>query len=124
MARTLLAVQNVPQFNGLTPIVWTAVDSVNGMMFPNDGQTIVLVRNNDAASKTATMRSIADEHGRTGDIALIVPAASGGVPGEAIFNPENQALFNQVGADAGNVYLDFSAATATTVAVLRINKGV
>jgi hypothetical protein len=72
------------------------------------------------ATKTVTIVSVPDENGRTGDIILTVPAASGSFPGIAITDQLPTALFTQQSTDAGNVYVTFSAATNVKVAAVRI----
>lgn len=117
MARTSIAIQEVASQSNIAAVTLGAVDSVNGMMFPNDGQTILLVQNADAAPKTVTVASVADEAGRTGD--QVITVAAGKI---AIVGPLRQAWWNQRSSDAGNVYVDFSAATSTTVAALRLKQ--
>lgn len=118
--RTLVTVQAPAQFGGIQNATLTAADSANGMMFPNDGRTVFVILNNDAAAKTVTIVSVPDENGRSGDIVLIVPAAAGGFPGVAITDTLPPALFSQQNADAGNVYVNFSASTSVKIAAIRI----
>lgn len=116
MARTSIAVEEVA-FQGYdSDVTFTAVDAVNGMMFPNDGRTVLLVRNADAAAKTVTVVSVADDAGRTGDHSIVIAAGK-----TAIVNPLRPGWWSQRGgADGGQVYVDFSAATSTTVACVRL----
>jgi hypothetical protein len=117
---TAITVQAPAQFGGIQNVTLTAADSANGMMFLNDGKTVLVVINNDVAAKTVTVVSVPDENGRTGDIVLVVPAAAGGFPGIAITDQLPTALFTQQSTDAGNVYVSFSAATNLKVAAVRI----
>jgi hypothetical protein len=117
---TAITVQAPAQFGGIQNVTLTAADSANGMMFLNDGKTVLVVINNDVAAKTVTVVSVPDENGRTGDIVLVVPAAVGGFPGIAITDQLPTALFTQQSTDAGNVYVSFSAATNLKVAAVRI----
>jgi hypothetical protein len=119
-AHTAITVQAPAQFGGISSVTLTAADSVNGMMFPNDGKTVLIVINNDVSTKTVTIVSVPDENGRTGDIILTVPAASGSFPGIAITDQLPTALFTQQSTDPGNVYVTFSAATSVKVAAVRI----
>jgi hypothetical protein len=119
-AHTAITVQAPAQFGGISNVTLTAADSVNGMMFPNDGKTVLVVINNDVATKTVTIVSVPDENGRTGDIVLTVPAAAGGFPGIAITDQLPTALFTQQSTDPGNVYVTFSAATNLKVAAIRV----
>jgi hypothetical protein len=113
MPRTALTVQDLG-LNGQLNATMTAVDAANGMSFLNDGQTVLAVKNADASSKTVTVRSVADEWGRTGDVACIVSA--GGV---GILGPFTPAIFNQ---GDGTCNVDFSAATSTTIAASKFKK--
>ncbi len=116
MPRTAIAVQEIPANSYVGAITFTAVDAANGMMFPNDGRTILIVKNADTASKTVTVVSVADQWGRTGDHSITVAAG-----GEAIVPPLPPAVWSQQsGADANNVYVNFSAATSTTIGCLRL----
>lgn len=116
MARTAIAVQEI-QFLGSGAIAFTAADATNGMMFPNDGRTVLLIKNGGAGAITVTVTSVPDEYGRTGDLIISVAAGE-----ERIVGPLRPALFNQrSGADQGTVYVGFSAATSVTVAAPRLN---
>jgi len=116
MARTAIAVQEVP-FQGSAAVNFGAADSVNGMVFPNDGRTILLVKNAGAAPITVTVASVQDEYGRSGDIS----AASVDVGAERVVGPLRPALWNQKsGTDMGKVYVDVSDDTSVTVAALRL----
>jgi hypothetical protein len=119
-AHTAITVQAPAQFGGIQNVTLTAADSANGMMFLNDGKTVLVVVNNDVAAKTVTIVSVPDENGRTGDIVLVVPAAAGGFPGIAITDQLPTALFTQQSTDAGNVYVSFSASTNLKVAAIRV----
>ena len=116
MARTAIAVQEIA-YLGSGAINFSAADATNGMMFPNDGRTVLLVKNDGTSAITATVVSVADEYGRTGDIAPTVAA------GEIrIIGPLRSGLFNQKnGADQGKVYVNFSADTNVKVAAVRLN---
>lgn len=118
MARTSIPVEEVP-FQGYdSAVTFSGADAANGMMFPNDGRTVLLVRNSDAAAKTVTVVSVADEARRTGDHSISIAAGN-----TAVIGPLRPGWWNQrSGADGGNVYVDFSAATAVTVGCLRLNQ--
>lgn len=117
MPRTSIAVEEVPFQSADNDVTFNAVDAANGMMFPNDGRTILLVKNADAAAKTVTIRAVPDEAGRSVDLVVTVAAGK-----TALVPPLRPAWWNQrSGADMGQVYVDFSAATNTTVACNRLN---
>lgn len=111
MAKTLLAVQK-PGLTGLAP-VYGAVDGVNGNTFPNNGQTLAIVRNGSASSITVTFASVPDPYGRIGDAVVAVPAGT-----DMAVGPFNQALFNQASVNPGNVNVSFSSATTVTMALV------
>lgn len=117
MPRTSIAVEEIPWQGGDNDLTFSAVDAANGMMFPNDGKTVLLVRNADAAAKTVTVRAVPDPFGRSVDLALVIAAGK-----TAMVGPLAPVAWNQTsGADLGRVYVDFSAATSTTVACARLN---
>lgn len=116
MARTAIPVTQAPAQGGIANLTFTAADAVNGMMYDNDGLTVVVVKNTGAGACTVTARSVADEAGRTQDLALIVPITTG----IGFIAPLRRAWWNQRAADVGKVYLDFSTATGVSVAVLQL----
>lgn len=111
MPRTALAIQEIRRNNG-AQLTDNNADVTNGQIFDNDGNTILVVHNGDASSRTCTVKGVACSHGRTADVAVAVAAGA-----RAEIGPFDQALFNQSGADAGKVHVDWSAATPTTVKI-------
>ena len=115
MARTALAITDVPNQGGIANITFASADQPNGNMFDNDGNTVLLVKNPTGGNITLTVRAVADEAGRAVDLALVVPLTSG----QAVVGPLRGSWWNQRVTDAGKVYVDYSA-TGCTVAVLRL----
>jgi len=81
-------------------------DHANGMKFPNDGKTILIIANDggDLLSDTITVHSVSDPYGRTGD--LVAPISGNPVSDDVDFTvmgPFPPALWNQTD---GFVYLD------------------
>ncbi|ABF42168.1 hypothetical protein Acid345_3167 [Candidatus Koribacter versatilis Ellin345] len=114
MSRTAIAVQTIPD-NTAAAVTLSASDSSNNMIFPNDGRTEIIVKNANGSSVTVTAVSVPCEHGRTGDIALVI--ANGAI---ASFPKLSPALFNQQsGADIGQVYLNFSISSSITVGAVK-----
>ena len=111
MAKTLLSVQK-PGLTGAAP-TYGSVDATNGNTFPNNGQTLAIVRNGSASAITVTFTSVPDPYGRTGDAVVSVPAGT-----DMVVGPFNQALFNQTSVNPGNVNVSFSAGTTVTMALL------
>jgi hypothetical protein len=115
MSRTAIAVQTIPDNSGAA-VTFAAADSGNGMLFPNNGRTALKVKNASGSPITVTVHSVACSHGRTGDLA---PSVAAGAEWES---PKlDPTLFNQLGADLGSVYVDFSASTSVTVAAVSRN---
>lgn len=96
-------------------IVYSAVDAVNGNMFPNDGQVELRVKNGSGSPVTVTVVSVADAYGRTGDIVQVIAAGA-----EYAFGDLAPALFNQRTVDVGNVHVTFSVGTSITLAVVQL----
>lgn len=116
MPRTALPVTVVPFQVEIDNLTLTAADFTNGNKYENDGQTVLVIRNPTGAGITATIKSVKDEAGRVGDLAVLVPATTG----IGFVPPLRPAWWNQPsGVDAGTVQVDWSA-TGCTVAVLRI----
>lgn len=110
MARTNIPIDNLPLNGGAVTLTGVAADATNQHEFVNDGKTFLLAENEDAATKTVTVVSVADPFGRTGNTVHVVPAAAGGVPGKAMIGPFLPAIWNQGGGSKVNV--DVSAATS------------
>lgn len=113
MPRIDIARTAVPAESAVAPNL-QAADAANGMKFTNSGRESLLIRNTDASAHTVTVVSVPDEAGRTGDLAVNVPA------GEIrIVDKLQPRWWNQrSGEDATTVQVDFSAATGMEVAVL------
>lgn len=112
MPRTAITISECAKFGSSAPTL-TNADAVNNHEFDNDGQCHVLVQNASGSSVTATAKSVADPiAGRTGDLALAVPANSLG-----IFPKLDPAYFNQT---TGKCNIDISAATSVKLAVVRM----
>lgn len=116
MPRTSIPITEIGLNGSLNPIVWTAADSTNDMMFDNDGRTVLLIRNASAGAVNVTVKSVADEAGRTGDIVMAVAAGN-----TSAVSPLRPAWWNQRSGDIGKVHVDFDVATSITVAALRLN---
>lgn len=113
MARTAIAVQTILD-NSHAAVTFVAADAANGMVFPNDGKTELIVKTAGATSATATVRSVACSHGRTADLVISLAAT------EVRSVPKlDAALFNQTAADLGSVYVDFTNITNVTVAAVK-----
>jgi hypothetical protein len=110
LARTALTLTD-SSLDGVA-VTYDAVDAVNGNYFVNTGQEYIIVKNDSAASITATVVSVPCSHGRTDDSVITVAAGAQKVAG-----PFKKDLFNQSGTS--NVNVDFSSATSVTTAVIK-----
>lgn len=100
-------------FVGLDNIVFDAADAA-GDDFVNDGRTILIVKNTDAAPKTVTVNSQAlCSQGFDHDIAVIVPDTTG----ESIIGTFPKGRFNDA---TGKVAVSYSSVTGVSVAAVRI----
>jgi hypothetical protein len=117
MARTVIPIQILPLHGAAdNSIAWTAGDDVNDMYFLCTGREIIQMRSTSAGVKGATIISVADASGRTGDVAL-APNGDTSVAVAAFLKPSD---FNQDGADSGRVHIDQTDDTDTEFAVYRI----
>lgn len=115
MPRVIIPVQELTENAQVdASITFTAGDASNNHYFLNTGRE-VLIMQSSAGGKTATITSVADEDGRTGDLTL-APAA--GIIGAAgFFNP---SLFSQGGSgDLNKVFVELDADTGVSFAVVR-----
>jgi len=117
MARTNIPIDVLPNNGGAITLTGVAADSVNNHELVNDGRTFLVAENEDAATKTVTVDSVADPYGRTGDTAHVVPAAVGGIPGKAVIGPFLPSIWNQGGGSKVNV--DVSASTSLRLYAFR-----
>lgn len=117
MPRTEITIQDVDK-TGLSP-TYAAADSANGMMFKNDGHTVLHIKNGGTGAVSVTVASIADPYDRLGDVVVSVPATS-----ERIIGVFRDFLFNQKpgSTNAGKIHVDFDVDTTVTVAALKIPK--
>lgn len=88
-------------------ITYALVDGHNGNKILNDGETVLHMKNADNVSHTATIVSVPDEHGRLGDIAIVLAAGQ-----DRIVGPFPENLFNQRVTDPGYLYVTWDAATS------------
>lgn len=112
MARTAIALQDIPTQGHIGNITMSAADAANDHTIANNGQVLLLCENADAAPHTITIVSVADFAGRVQDIVQAVAAGD-----FAIFGPFKPAWWNQAG---GLLHVDIDTDTAVTFAALRI----
>lgn len=92
--------------------VYTAV-TVAGVEFPNDGKTIITVKNAAAGASVVTVATPATFGGlAVADLTVSIPAGE-----EHLIGPFPVSLFNDAN---GNVGVTASVVTTTTMAVLRV----
>jgi hypothetical protein len=113
MARTNIPIEEIPANGGSLEITGIAGDATNDHSFVNDGRTLLYVKNGDVSAKQATVVSVSDQFGRTGDEVLSVTAGE-----TALFGPFLPAIWNQAG---GVVNVDLDADTSVEVAAVRYN---
>ena len=106
MARVAIAVSQAPGAGSGT-VTWTAANIADGHTLANDGETVLVVRNPDAAQAvTVTIVSVPCSHGRVGDIVQAVAVET-----TRVFGPFPKEMFNQ---PSGVVHVDL-AGTVTGV---------
>ncbi len=114
MPRTIIPVQELAENAQVdASITFTAGDASNNHYFLNTGREMLIMQSS-AGGKTATITSVADEDGRTGDLTL-APAA--GIIGSGGFF--NKSLFNQGGSDLGKCFVELDVDTGVSFAVVR-----
>lgn len=97
---------------GLNPSY--AAASASGDSFPNDGRTLLHVKNTNAAARTVTVTSqkTASPGLTPANNAVSVPATTG----ERFIGPFDPTIWNDVN---GNLQITYSAETGVTIAALR-----
>ena len=109
MARTALTVNDLSKAGSLVESLTAAI--ADGHKFANDGNVWLEVENGSASpitvtvTATQTIFSLAVED-------LVVTVAAGGRRKIGPFPP---SVFNQSGADSGQVYVDYSGIISVTV---------
>jgi hypothetical protein len=113
MARTSLTPHRPA--TGVGVEISMAAANADGHMFTNSGETLFLVKNDDASSKTITVPTPRTIDGlAVADPTYVIPAGE-----EWCLGPFPPSTFNQPsGADQGKVYINYSATTDVTVAVI------
>jgi hypothetical protein len=108
MARTALTVQQVTRA-GLTPSYGAA--NVDGHSLPNGGKELLHIKTG-GTSCNVTIQTPGSVDGQAiGDRVIAIGTSS-----ERIIGPFPPDIYNQT---SGEVYIDFSAVTAVTIAALR-----
>ena len=113
MPRTVIEGTNVDPQESVT-LNFADADAMNGMMFLNDGSSVLVVRNeNDMDDVEVTIVAVPDEAGRAVDYVETVEAGD-----EQIFGPLRPAWWNQTVGNVGFVYVDFDDDTDISVGVI------
>lgn len=94
MARTLVPTDIIPPNGSYVAGTGVVNDPTNGHEADNSGTTIFTHTNTAGSTKTVTYASVADAYGRVGDLAVVVPAASGSFNGVATAGPFNPTNWN------------------------------
>lgn len=116
MARTALTVQVIPRHGkAIDELTFTAADATNDHEFVNDGQTLLLVKNQHSSAQAVTIVSVADPFGREEDTTMSVDAGNVD-PKVGIAGPFSPSLFNQAG---GLVHVDITDDTALEFAAVK-----
>ena len=105
---TALTVQK-PGIAGLTP-TYSAADAT-GNTFPNDGNTIVHIKNGGGSSITVTLPT----PGKVAGVDIADPTVSIGAGAEKFIGPFDPRAFAQ---SDGSVLVNYSGVTTVTVAAL------
>jgi len=98
-------------------ISFTAGDATEDHYFDNSsGKVRLIMKCTDGTQKVATIVSVTDENGRTGDKTVTCPATTG----ISIYGPFKPALFNQIAAaDLGKCFVNLTDATGVSFACIK-----
>lgn len=121
MPRTAIAVQEVA-FQGNAAISFAAFDQPNGMKFPADGRTVLIINNAAGVPRNVTLISVPESrYGRSAPSAQTAIAIAAGAI--RLIGPLPPEVWNQQsGADQGFAQVDIDVGTSVTVAAVRLNQ--
>jgi hypothetical protein len=111
MSRTALTPQSPPASwaTALAVLTLAALDASNGNSFPATGREVVIFQNTDSGSQTATISSVGDNEGRTGDMLLAMAAGSFAISPMLPLNGWKQT--------DGNIYISTTSANIKAAVV-------
>lgn len=113
MPRTVITATNVV-YQESTTLTLEAADSANGMMFVNDGSSVLIVKNDDGAlTPTVTIVAVPDDAGRAVNYTQVMAITS-----TQVFGPFRNAWWNQTIGNAGFVYVNFTDDTNVSVGII------
>jgi hypothetical protein len=117
MAEGTITLQTINRSTGT--VVTYAAATAGGDKFPNDGKTVLRVKNSDSSPHSVTVNSVENcDQGFDHDEPSSVAVANGGVIRE--FGPFPMALYND--AD-GYAHVTYTAVTSVTVAAVQLPSG-
>lgn len=111
MARTVNTVQSA-SLTGVVP-TFNAATATDGNSFANSGNTIIVVKNDSVASIDVTLPT----PGTVDGVAISDPVVAVGASEQKVIGPFSPLVFNHTN---GTVWLDFSAVTSVTFAVIKL----
>lgn len=115
MSRTALTVQVISR-SGLAPSF--AAANTDGHAVPNDGRMFVHVKNASGSAVTVTIQTPGTVDGMAvADRTVSVAATTG----ERMIGPFPPSQYNQIAADVGSIYVDFSAVASVSVAAFSMD---
>lgn len=118
MPRTAIPVDVLPIYGtGVATLSGVAADATNDHDMENNGKTLILLENNSGGAVTATVLSVVDPFGRTGDITMSAAALASDVPGKSIAGPFLPSVFNQGGGS--KLHVDTAAGSTIRIYGLR-----
>jgi hypothetical protein len=88
MPRTLIPLDVLPRYGqaGVT-LTGVAADATNDHEVENNGNVLLMLENVSGGVLAATIVSVKDAYGRTGDCTLTAAALAGAIPGKSIAGP-------------------------------------
>ncbi len=113
MARSAIPVNSAPSTGAGVTLTGLVAAPADDHTVANDQHTILIFTNCSAGAVTATIVSVTDENGRTGDKTITVPAKSTDFDGVVAAGPFKASGYNQTG---GVINID-TAALATELKI-------
>jgi len=114
LAFTALTPQAALPNTASAAIVLGAADAAGDMFLNPNGKISLRIKNGSGSTMTATVQSVPDSYGRSGDLVIAILAGT-----EVEVGHLDPALFNQRTGNIGYVQVTYSLATSVTVAAVQ-----
>ncbi len=118
MPRTAIPVDLLPRYGaGAVTLTGVVADGTNDHDVENNGNVFLLLENTTGGGVSATIVSVNDPYGRTGDVTMSAAAAVSSVPGKSFAGPFAPPNWNQGGGS--KMHVDTAAGAGVRLYALK-----